>query len=295
MQAIGMWNHMSLLPKKMIRAWRERRNTKRKARRPVSFESRRTFLHAGGSGVALAMLAGCTSIGKPSSEETALARRIEKLVKQKPFITELRGGHSVKVVVELLHRAQKTEIAIVKNHPGVVWEAGREADVRNVRIHPVLGRVRSALHTHNFEEQNARELERLVTSNVSPEDIQSFVQNAFGDSVLVGQRFDHMACVSAKGEVVGYFSMQLGRKLRTIATTSSGKESKDYFLFSKALNKMHVLSFLFYNARGLGESQKYFQQLLDQYRVLHTLGLRMRVTPMPGFTYKDGYFQPKQA
>ena len=95
-------------------------------------------------------------------------------------------------------------------------------------------------------------------------------------------RTSHVAIMDEYGKVVGYYSARLGRKLL---------KSKELPAFSAEMEELGFampIEIAKKNWKKVDELMEKYNKILEDFK---KKGLLIHITPMPGYVFKDGYFQ----
>ena len=240
--------------------------------------SRRTFLKlAAGSGVGVAFFGACNQ---------------HPVEMGSPILTR---GKSLQSVIEATPDIVRLEMAWIK-------ELGKSGEVREnvVNRKPsgtnfarITKTVRSLIHSHPIQGANPNyplAFRLRCCSIQSPEDMDFFIDKAL--SAKENLRFSHTAAIDGHGKVMGYSSTFLEKRfLHSLKTDTS-------LLIGVADNLRHYREEFDRLSWSTKEtSVEPLVSILNDYESflgnLKQFGLRIRHTPMPGYAFKDGYFQPK--
>ncbi|MBM3282058.1 MAG: twin-arginine translocation signal domain-containing protein [Candidatus Diapherotrites archaeon] len=249
--------------------------------------SRRNFLK-GAAALAAASIMSCRTA--PLSEEQLAELQKRKEVRSRPpIITSLRTGNSVKQTLENTPNVRMLETNLRKYKTGEVREANlvRSFDWSNAL--PLDEKVRSIIHTHpTFNVENV--IEQKMSQCPSAIDLLNILTKHQIRIPAKNLRFSHIAVISNEGKVIGYYSMMIGNKLEKNLQSRNIFPSREKVKLTKAMDELIRIMKLNY----AGAPYASFLRLEKTIKTLQELGLRIRKTPMPGYTFKDGYFQMKK-
>ncbi len=207
-------------------------------------------------------------------------------------------------------------IPIIENWPDsktheMAWskEKGRAGKLRNTAIDrrpdssvrdDSFMEVRSRIHTHPML-KNTINKARLC-SIPSPHDIRRFIRLAFGEndpSKIV--RVAHIIPISFEGKVMGFYTIRIGKKLIELMKNKPvdgdapvaqiKKNNEDKKAFVDSLEMLDEMQKKYDN--GVADTDQLYKEYSELLDKLQKAGLQIRVTPKNGYTFKDGYFQPK--
>jgi hypothetical protein len=253
--------------------------------------SRRTFLQG------VAALAGASIIGcrtAPLTEkQVQFLQKFDEMHARPPLLTELRSGSSVKKVIEELAEQTNGEIVLAKQKPGRVKNYTIESNTQEA--HTIFPRgTKTILHSH-LQEKDETLINRKLTSLPSIKDILSLTgkDNPFRQK-NTKLKFYHIAVLDYQRRVIGYYSLSLGKNIRgLINPTFWERFSSAQRRFSSIIDKMKRIEIKFHQIQTPAAAEKYLKGYNDCLTALQKMGLHIRQTPMPGYTFKEGYFQPK--
>ncbi len=300
--------------------WRGIRRPFSRRAGPISLERRRFLrgtLAFGGLALVNA-LQSCVSLRRPTSPEEELGREIARMVRASPIRTALREGKSVKMAIETYPHSKILEMGFYKEKPGEIIPAGIKRDFKEIEFVGIRPNARAKIHTHTYPWDTLPPLRFLLLSNPSTTDVTSLI----ADMLKPGYhrlRFDHAAILDYDGKLMGYVTLQVGRK--ALASIRNTKEAEPEHLlafwrkvrdvrewvaekkrldavFEKAVEGNKGVDFEKLE-RMRGEYRQSLTDLVYRHiqhlRDLHALGFRFRVTPMRGYAYDSsmGYFQKK--
>ena len=237
-------------------------------------------------------MAGASIIGcrtAPLTEEqVSRLEKIRKLEEAPPYITSLNLNRSVKQMLEEVPFIKSQEISFHREGAGKWRDVTLERGWSNSKMIPIQPKTKSILHTHPTWSSESP-IEKKMDTIPSALDLFTLLLKYHRKVPSRQLKFSHVAVISPDGKVMGYYTLMLGKKLER--TLSSGPFS---FLRedTKKLNKvLDDLSFI--HKMSFEAPYAAYLRLEKTYATLKKMGLMVRQTPMPGHTYKDGYFQPK--
>ena len=164
----------------------------------------------------------------------------------------------------------------------------READFNReaIEVQSVLPRKgdRSKLHTHPYNGTNIlpEHLRVRFVSNVSPADLESLVKLAENKKEL---RTTHVAAVDTSGKVMGYTSLRIHKN-------AISNEHALQMLSAIGEHYNSIFSNLIYR-KDWSLLEKEWHNYNNRLQEIRKSVLLIHYTPMPGYIYKDGYFQKK--
>ncbi len=247
--------------------------------------SRRAFVF-GTSAVIAGSIIGCRT-APLTEEQIVVLDKMRRVRAEPPLITSLRSGRSVKKALEGIPFIHSQEIGFHKKTPGEIRPATL---TRSFDFYDGLSpdsETRSMLHTHPIWNANDP-IEIKISTSPSALDIFNLLRKYARKKSSPKLKFSHIAVISPKGEVQGYYTLLIGKKLDRILRERifPSDERKKYDQVMKSLYRTHQMSLQ--NA-----SYATYLRLEKNIKDLQKIGLHIRQTPMPGYVFKDGYFQLK--
>lgn len=253
---------MKLLNRVREKFKHKNRLTHRKSSHPTNLD-RRHFIRATAA-IALAQLI-------PSCI-TPIAKETQAISTRYPF--------SAKQAFEQTPGIAKSEKAFVKlkGMPGKIFALEGFETPTGVSIAIPKG-VQSVIHSHpsssNFPEPE-RTYSKRAANIPSDNDLGKTVHDPYKN---------HIPCISEEGKVIGYISINLRKKT-----------AKDVPAIKLLLKKLQQVGRNIEAEWTQGSFNLMDQSLLEFHGILETmkfLGLQLRMKAMPGYEYKEGYFQKK--
>lgn len=238
-------------------------------------------------------MAGASIIGcrtAPLTEEqVAELQKRDEVRALPPIVTSLRTGNSVKQTLEKTPNVRMLETNLRKYKTGEVREANLVRSFDWSEALPLDAKVRSIIHTHpTFNAENP--IEQKMSQCPSATDLLNILTKHQLRIPAKNLRFSHIAIISNEGKVIGYYTMMISKKLENtlqsrIVFPSNAKRS-----LVSAMDELVLID----RMNKAGNPYASFLRLENTIKKLQKLGLHIRQTPMPGYTFKDGYFQMKK-
>ncbi len=272
--------------RKVVRSWGNNSRAKTASAKGIS---RRNLLKSGlaiGTGTALAM-SGCKVVPLTEKEIDHITRYIA-LQNQPQITTSLREGKSVRDVVESYPHIGQLEIGFQKSQHGKIKLSSVEREELNTYTLALENPMRSNFHTHLLRgAENA--IDKKIATVISPGDLLNLLNKYKYGSTSSRFKFQHLGIVAPGGKLIGYYSFMLGKKLEALLKPRFGFKSQKRKGLERIIRDIE-------RAHELAENNAPYACFLQMERCikeLKWLGLKVRATGMPGYRFKDGYFQPK--
>lgn len=246
---------------------------------------------------------GCRTIPL-TPEQINYIQKVAQAKKRPPFITAHRTGSSVKKVVESMPEIANEEYFFYKDAPGRLKQADLERSPSKVTTYFPDKKTRSSFHTHTTQTPNTRSKMELMSKKdlqmdnfPSADDLLNLLNKYKYQIPATKLKFSHIGVMSSNGKLMGYYSIMIGNRLESLL---GGKNSHTHFKEPKEAKKLlnQVLRDLDYIREVTREAiprhraLSLFLQLERAVTQLKKLGLKIRMTPMPGFSFSDGFFHP---
>lgn len=253
--------------------------------KPRTF-SRRTFLK-GAVALAGASVIGCRT-APLTEEQFSRLEKIKKLEEAPPIITALKQNRSVKQMLEEVPFIKSQEISFHREGVGKWRDTTLERGWSNSKMLPPKSGTKSILHTHPTWNSESP-IEKKMDTIPSAMDLFGILLKYKRKSPSRQLKFSHIAVISPQGKVMGYYTLAIGRKLeRTLKADTFSFLRDDVKKFNKVLDELSTIHKMSFEAPYAA-----YLRLEKTYATLKKMGLLVRQTPLPGYTFKDGYFQPK--
>lgn len=272
-----------------LKIFRRARIQKSAGAKPISkprIFSRRTFLK-GAVALAGASVIGCRTA--PLTEEQVAALEKRRALESAPaYITSLNQNRSVKKMLEEVPFIKAQEISFHREGAGKWRDVTLERGWSNSKMIPIQPKTKSILHTHPTWSAESP-IEKKMDTIPSALDLFNLLLKYQRKVPSRQLKFSHVAVISPGGKVMGYYTLMIGKKLeRTLRTGTFSFFREDTKKLNKVLDDLSFIHKMSFEAPYAA-----YLRLEKTYATLKKMGLMVRQTPLPGYTFKDGYFQEK--
>ncbi len=266
--------------------WSRRRVEKRERTERAPSLSRRAFLFGTGAAIA-GNIIGCRTAPLTPEQLVEIEKR-NAVRARPPMVTSLRTGNSVKQTLENTPNVRMLETNLRKYKAGEVREANLTRSFDWSTALPLDAETRSIIHTHPTFNA-ASPVEQKMSQCPSAIDILNLLTKYQHPNVPKKLRFNHIAVVSSEGKVIGYYSMMLGNKLEKTLQSRNIFPSREKIKVTKLMDELLLANKINFEGAPFAA----FLRIEATLKKLQKMGLQIRQTPMPGYAFKNGYFQPK--
>lgn len=207
-------------------------------------------------------------------------------------------------VIENWPDIRTLEMSWVKMHEGgrIIANARRRGETFTTRGHFLLN-TRSRIHTHTTGGDSI--FDKQLATIPSPLDISNFLHDALNHANHPERfvRVSHVIPISTQGKVVGIVTLRIGKKLLATMQTDMNRiiQEGDISAITQSTSRVSEMIRLLKKVDkmekkyddGVTEAEPFFVEYRALLAQLQQAGMQFRTTPRKGYTFKDGYFQPK--